>query len=98
MVIMLALLCCCSGDPELGLCDGVDLQTSAESCGQCGYACAAHEICLDGQCTCAGRRCPDGFACCGAACFDLQGDPSACGACDASCAPGERCVQGACAP
>ncbi len=67
------------------------------SCGACGLACAADEVCTAGGCA---KSCPAGTTSCDGACVDLATDPDHCGACGASCAaPGNgarACVAGAC--
>ncbi|WP_373048962.1 MXAN_6577-like cysteine-rich protein [Vulgatibacter sp.] len=86
-------VCCAEGAIA---CAGVCTDPGArESCGGCGVACGATEVCAaDG----------DGFACadcggetrCGNTCVDLQGDGANCGACGTACATGEVCSEGAC--
>lgn len=76
-------------------CDGVcvDLRVDPTSCGACGNACAAGEVCDEGTCglTCAAER-----EACGGVCVDTMTDPAHCGGCDAACATAEVCEAGRC--
>ncbi len=72
----------------------VDLTTSAASCGSCGNACAAGEVCSLGQCS---PSCGGGTSNCGGSCVDIRSNPSHCGACGKVCAAGLSCSQGSCA-
>lgn len=60
----------------------------------CEPACAAAEVCVDGQCV---NPCLPGQTNCPAGCADLQTDPASCGMCGKACAAGEFCSGGACA-
>jgi hypothetical protein len=74
-----------------------DLARDPASCGACGAACNAGDLCLTaaGVTTCT-ATCPGGFTACGGACVDLVADRLHCGACGQACTPGEACREGAC--
>ncbi|MBN1772974.1 MAG: hypothetical protein JXB32_17020 [Deltaproteobacteria bacterium] len=56
--------------------------------------CAAHLVCVGGECVCADPALTD----CGTACVDTSSDPDHCGGCDTACDPGESCAAGTCVP
>jgi hypothetical protein len=76
---------CTAGTDCSGLC--VDTTSDHDSCGTCGHACAATEVCSGSACTCA-----PGLAPCGGACVDLATDPMHCGSCTTACGAGEACA------
>jgi hypothetical protein len=55
---------------------------SVTSCGQCGIACAAGQVCDQGKCA---ASCPATKQQCGSSCVDTQSDVEHCGGCDAAC-------------
>ncbi|TKD06489.1 MXAN_6577-like cysteine-rich protein [Polyangium fumosum] len=63
------------------------------NCGACGKACAAGELCSQGQC---GITCLGGTTQCNDLCADLANDPNNCGACGTACAEGQICSAGQC--
>ena len=77
-------------------CNGacVDTSNSLTSCGTCGTACAAGQVCSKGTCA---ADCGSGTSKCNDRCYDLASDPSNCGACGTTCGAGEVCSQGKCA-
>ena len=87
-----------------GNCDGVasngcetNLNTSNGSCGVCGRACAAGQVCSSGACT---SVCSSPTTYCAGSCVNLSTDPSNCRTCGAACpAPPNAtavCVAGTC--
>lgn len=76
------------------VCDGrcVDLATDVTSCGVCGRACGAGQLCSSGACV---DRCTAPTVACGTACVQLDSDPDNCGACGRVCATG-LCSMGMC--
>lgn len=86
----------CNRDAKDG-CE-VDLASDPESCGGCGKACAASEVCSATGCT---TSCPAGQATCGRSCIDTSTNLDHCGACDKPCTAGANatatCAAGTCA-
>lgn len=78
------------------------------NCGDCGYACAASEICIQGACwpespaeqaALAALKlspCAVGESPCGGNCVKLHLDSSNCGLCGQTCQPTEVCKEGTC--
>ena len=101
---------CQLGNGGLGVCCGgscTNIYDSPGSCGGCGNACPAGELCYGGSCAhpvaCSGNSqggsCATdggGGTCCGATCANLYDDPQNCGGCGLVCPTGSGCVQGAC--
>jgi hypothetical protein len=80
----------CDGRPDNG-CE-VDLTSSLRSCGACGRACAAGQVCQSAACMIDCGL----LARCGDTCADPRTDASHCGACGRACPAGQSCVAGAC--
>jgi hypothetical protein len=55
---------------------------TAQSCGQCGLACDAGQVCDQGKCA---DSCPATKMQCGSSCVDTQNDIAHCGTCNAAC-------------
>lgn len=75
----------------------VDLRTDDENCGACGTACAAGQVCINGECTCTADSCPDG-CCAGDQCSPGTTN-AACGQIGGICArceTGDICDQRTC--
>lgn len=86
--------CDCQAGTEL--CDGRCVATASDptSCGACGRACAANQVCEQGQCK---ASCTLGISTrCGDSCIDTMNDVGNCGGCAASCQAGQKCVNGGC--
>ncbi len=95
----LALLAAaCSSPAEQPPCPGtqtlcgdvcVDVMTDRDSCGACGHACDAGEVCNgSGQCE---LSCQAGLTECDGTCTDTDSDRANCGACGHACDAGEIC-------
>jgi hypothetical protein len=69
----------------------VDLQASADHCGECGNACTGPETCLAGVCACEAP-----YTTCDGACVSLATDAANCGACGTPCAFPAACTGSAC--
>ena len=82
-------------DPGFTSCSGtcVDLQSSRENCGRCGFPCGADQVCVGGGCV---LHCAPPTANCGDGCRDLQNDPANCGLCNNRCGADQACVAGHC--
>jgi len=78
------------------ICDDActDLNTDANHCGSCGWACEAGAQCIDALCVAA---CTGGELSCGGTCVDVSSSDEHCGDCDDPCAPGTHCEGGECA-
>jgi hypothetical protein len=64
------------------------------NCGMCGKACAAGEVCSNGNCA---ATCSGGATECNGTCTNTGFDPNNCGSCGKTCAAGEVCSAGQCA-
>ncbi|MGM0556816.1 MAG: CAP domain-containing protein [Myxococcota bacterium] len=71
----------------------VDVQTSAEHCGDCDTPCAAPRTCQGGEC-----KCPSGKEFCDGSCVDFSSDVQNCGGCGDACEGGYVCGDGDCHP
>jgi hypothetical protein len=68
----------------------VNLASDIANCGECGSACGAGQVCVDGACTCS-----DGLVYCDGSCVDVQSNGSHCGGCNVAC--GDLvCADGVC--
>jgi hypothetical protein len=80
----------------------VNLASNVKNCGECGNACAAGQMCVEGGCANQGDLCIKGESVCGAeeppyyTCVDLMGNVQHCGECGNACADGQKCMEGGC--
>ncbi len=70
-----------------------DLRSDPASCGMCGHACGASEVCSASACT---LVCAMGLTNCDGSCVDTTYSPAHCGMCGHACGMSEVCSASAC--
>ena len=71
-------------DKESEACNGVDLMTSQENCGECNHSCGKYGVCVDGSCSC-----PEGYSDC-----DSNGTCETVGECECHLGETKECYSG----